>query len=72
MDAKDCETWPVATASSTPTKWAKGTYHYEYDTDECVLCGAGSTVKYRVAGPRPDDPAKVYHYSQHACWGHFL
>jgi hypothetical protein len=47
-------------------------YWYKYYTEECVLCGAGGTEKYRQYSPKPDNAAERYDYSQTVCGGHFL
>lgn len=44
---------------------------YEVWIEECVLCGAQSIIKERRAPPKPD-LEQVYHFSQRACWDHFL
>lgn len=54
-------------------KKPKSGYWYMTYTDECVLCGRGETVKYRVYDrPKPEDIADRYEYSQYACGSHFL
>lgn len=49
----------------------KRSYWYKQHTEECVLCGKGSTVRERVYGRKPKDPRKRYSYRQYACYGHF-
>ena len=39
--------------------------------EECCVCGVTYTVRERVYGRKPKDPAKRYFYSQFACNTHF-
>ena len=50
----------------------KSGYWYKFYTDECVLCGAGGTVKERQYTPKPDDPNDRYDYEQFVCDYHWL
>ena len=47
-------------------------YWYKYYTEECVLCGAGSTEKERQYSPKPKDPADRHEYKQTVCGCHFV
>jgi len=53
-----------------PTK--KGTYHYHFLYDECVLCGQTYTSKWRVTGKRHSDRSICVQFKQHACDAHFM
>jgi hypothetical protein len=45
---------------------------YLIHTEECVLCGRGSTWRERMFTPKPEDPADRYSFTQYACDTHFI
>jgi len=49
----------------------KKKYYYKITTEECVLCGRGSTTRERIYGKKPKDLSKVYYFIQYACSNHF-
>ena len=50
----------------------KSGYWYKFYIDECVLCGAGETVKERQYTLKPKDVMERYEYTQYACQYHFM
>jgi len=52
-------------------QYRTGSYWYEFESDECVLCGRGHTHRYRKYGPPPPLQER-YHYSQYVCGEHFV
>ena len=55
-----------------PKEKPKSGYWYKFYTDECVLCGAGGTVRVRKYTPKPEDWMERYSYEQFVCQHHFM
>lgn len=51
----------------------KKKYWYKFITNECVICGAGGTYKFRVYDkPKPKKWEDRYEYNQYVCSDHYL
>lgn len=66
------DTEQVSDITTKPKRKSLPPHWYKFYTRECVLCGAGETIRVRMYTPKPTDQNECFDFEQFACSEHFM